>query len=247
MKNLKLKLSFAAALCVAAATSGAPVAMAQTTDGELTFNAALTSDYRYRGLSQTRLKPALQAGADYTFKSSGFYVGTWLSQITWAKDLGGDGEIEWDIYAGKRGEIREGISYDIGGLGYVYPSNGLNPSANTFELYGQVGMGPASLKYSHSTTNLFGTADSKNSGYLDFALNLDLSAGWILNVHAGRQRVANNSFYSYNDYKLGVTKDFGFATLSVAAIKADTRAYYTPVNGKNLARSGAIVTISKTF
>jgi len=28
-------------------------------DNEVSFNAALTSDYRYRGISQTRLQPAL--------------------------------------------------------------------------------------------------------------------------------------------------------------------------------------------
>lgn len=247
MKNLKLKLSFAAALCVAAATSGAPAAMAQSADGELTFNAALTSDYRYRGLSQTRLKPALQGGADYVHAPSGFYIGTWLSTIKWTKDLGGDGDIEWDIYAGKRGDIADGISYDIGGLGYVYPSNGLNPSANTFELYGQVGMGPAYIKYSHSTTNLFGTADSKNSGYLDIGANVELSAGLVLNLHAGRQRVANNSAFSYNDYKIGLSKDMGFATVALAVVKADTKAYFSPVNGKDLAKTGAVLSIAKTF
>lgn len=247
MKNLKTQLSFAAALCVAATTLGAPAAMAQSNDGELTFNAALTSDYRYRGLSQSRLEPALQGGADYVHKPTGFYVGTWLSTIKWTRDLGGDGSVEVDIYAGKRGDIAEGISYDIGGLGYVYPSNGLNPSANTFELYGQVGMGPAYIKYSHSTTNLFGTADSKHSGYLDIGANVELSAGLLLNLHAGRQRVANNSAFSYNDYKIGLSKDMGFATVALAVVKADTKAYFSPVNGKDLAKTGALLSISKTF
>jgi uncharacterized protein (TIGR02001 family) len=69
--------------------------------------------------------------------------------------------VEWDIYAGKRGAITDTITYDVGGLYYYYPSNKLNPSANTFELYGQISAGPFSLKYSQSTTNLFGFADSK--------------------------------------------------------------------------------------
>ncbi|RJG20342.1 TorF family putative porin [Massilia cavernae] len=247
MKNLNPRLSIAAVLGLVAATSGAPAAYAQSTDSEVSFNVAVTTDYRYRGLSQTRKKPALQGGADYVNKASGFYVGTWLSTIKWIKDFGGDSDIEWDIYAGKRGDIAEGISYDIGGLGYVYPDNSLNPSANTFELYGQVGMGPGYIKYSHSTTNLFGTADSKGSGYLDIGANVELSGGMVLNLHAGRQRVANNGVFSYNDFKLGVTKDFGFATVALAAISADTDAYTSPVNGKDLAKTGAVLTISKTF
>jgi uncharacterized protein (TIGR02001 family) len=79
-----------------------------------------------------------------------------------------------------RPDQRRTISYDVGGLYYWYPSNDLNPNANTFELYGQVGYGPAYIKYSHSTTNLFGTADSKQSGYLDLGANVPLTVrkGW---------------------------------------------------------------------
>ena len=250
MKNTTTKLSLAAALTLALATLGAPLARAAdepTPEHTVSFNAALTSDYRYRGLSQTRLKPALQGGADYTHNPSGFYVGTWASTIKWTKDLGGDGDVEIDIYGGKRGEISPGLTYDVGGLYYYYPSNDLNPRANTFEVYGQVGFGPGYIKYSHSTTNLFGTADSKGSGYLDVGANLDVATGLVLNLHAGRQRVAHNGIYSYTDYKVGLTKDLGFASVSLALVYADTDAYTSLVNGKNLGKSGAVLSISKTF
>lgn len=69
----------------------------------LSFNAALVSDYRYRGISQTRLAPALQGGADYTDDTSGMYAGTWLSTIRWTRDAGGGGDAEWDLYAGRVG------------------------------------------------------------------------------------------------------------------------------------------------
>jgi uncharacterized protein (TIGR02001 family) len=248
MKKLFSKLPLAAALTLALTTL-APVVQAEDAKPatETSFNAAITTDYRYRGLSQTRAKPALQGGADVVHNPSGFYAGTWLSTIKWTEDLGGDGQIEWDIYGGKRGEIAPGVSYDVGGLGYVYPSNGLNPSANTFEIYGQLGMGPGYIKYSHSTTNLFGTADSKGSGYLDAGANFDMGGGYTLNLHAGRQRVAHNSIYSYTDYKVGVTKDLGFASLALALIGSNTDAYVSPVNGKNLGKNGAVLTLSKTF
>lgn len=249
MKNLTTNLSLAAAITLALATLGAPLAQAQDAKpaNEVSFNAAVTTDYRYRGLSQTRLEPAVQGGADFVNNPSGFYAGTWLSSIKWTRDLGGDGSVEWDVYAGKRGEIAPGVSYDVGGLGYIYPSNGLNPSANTFELYGQVGFGPAYLKYSHSTTNLFGTADSKNSGYIDLGANLEVPGGMVLNLHVGRQNVNNNSIYSYTDYKVGLTKDLGVATVALAVIRADTSAYLSPVNGKNLGKTGAVLSVSKTF
>lgn len=248
MKNLTTQLSLAAALTLAWAAIGAPLAQAaEAAEHTVAYNAALTSDYRYRGLSQSRLEPALQGGADYTHGPSGFYLGAWASTIKWTKDLGGDGNVEIDLYGGKRGEIAPGVSYDVGGLYYAYPSNDLNPDADTFELYAQVGYGPATLKYSHSTTNLFGTADSKGSGYLDLSLNQEMAPGWVLNLHAGRQRVANNGAFSYTDYKIGVTRDLGFASLALAVIGTNTDLYVSPNNGKNLGKTGAVVTLSKTF
>jgi uncharacterized protein (TIGR02001 family) len=214
-------------------------------DNEVSFNAAVVNDYRYRGVSQTHLDPALQGGADYVNNPTGLYVGTWLSSIKWIKDGGGDGSVEWDIYAGKRGAITDSISYDVGGLYYFYPSNKLHPSANTFELYGQLSFGPASIKYSQSTTNLFGFADSKNSGYVDAQLNQEISDGYTLNLHVGHQNVKNNSASSYSDYKVGLTKDFGVFSVALAAVRADTNAYVG--NGKNLGKTGVVLTISKTF
>lgn len=247
MKNLNPQLKIVAAVALAMATLSANVrAEDKKPDDEVSFNAAVTTDYRYRGLSQSRLKPALQGGMDYTNNPTGLYLGTWLSTIKWTKDLGGDGDVEWDIYGGKRGDIVEGVSYDVGGLYYFYPSNGLNPSANTFELYGQVGYGPAYAKYSLSTTNLFGTADSKHSGYLDVGANVEVGTGLVLNLHIGHQSVKNNSMYAYTDYKVGVTKDFGVCSVALAAIYADTKAYLSPT-GKNLAKTGAVLTVSKTF
>lgn len=215
-------------------------------DSEVTYNAALTSDYRYRGLSQTRLDPALQGGADYVHNPTGLYVGTWLSTIKWTKDLGGDGNLEWDIYAGKRGSLGSDITYDVGGLYYFYPNNSLSPNANTFELYGQLGYGPAYIKYSHALSNLFGTADSKQSGYVDIGANVDLGSGFTLNLHAGHQEVRHNGALSYSDVKVGVTKDLGVATVALAYVKANTHGYLSP-SGENLGKSAALLTVSKTF
>jgi uncharacterized protein (TIGR02001 family) len=249
---MKIKSAGSAAVLALAmmgsSASHAQEAAAPVAEHLVTFNATVTSDYRYRGLSQTRLNPALQGGADYTHSPTGLYVGTWLSSIKWTKDLGGDNTVEMDLYGGKRGQVSADVSYDVGVLYYLYPSNGLTPSANTFELYGQLGYGPAYIKYSHATTNLFGTANSKQSGYLDLGANFPLPAadGFTLNLHVGRQIVNNNGIYSYNDYKVGVTKDLGFASVSLAWIKANTDAYLSPT-GRNLGRSGAILSLSKTF
>ena len=209
---------------------------------------ALSSDYRFRGISQSRLKPALSGGADFVNNPTGLYVGTWLSTIKWIKDLGGDGNLEIDVYGGKRGELVPDVSYDIGVLTYYYPSNKLPTSANTTEIYGQLGYGPAYVKYSSTLTDAFGTPNSKNSGYLDIGANIDVPAGFTLNLHVGRQVIKNNSFYSYTDYKIGVTKDFGFLTGALAIIGTDAKsgAYPTP-SGRDNGKTGLVASISKTF
>jgi uncharacterized protein (TIGR02001 family) len=246
---MKHKAAVAAAFALACSWMGAAQAQAQEPQPEhqLSYNVGLVSDYRYRGISQSRLDPALQGGADYTHTPTGLYAGTWLSTIKWTHDLGGDGHLEWDVYGGKRGDLGNGVSYDVGGLYYFYPQNGLGPNANTFELYGQLGYGPAYVKYSRSTTNLFGTANSKGSGYLDVGANVD--TGWngvTLVLHAGRQDVNHNDAFSYTDYKIGVTRDFGVATVGLAWIKTTTEAYPAP-DGRNLGRSAAQLSITKTF
>lgn len=247
------KLMLATALAALFAGSAAQAQEAKP-DNEVTFNAAVTSDYRYRGISQTRLKPAVQGGADYINNPTGFYVGTWLSSIKWTKDAGGGGDVEIDVYAGKRGELAKDVSYDVGVLTYVYPSNGLSGvpgfvSANTTEIYGQLGYGPAYIKYSHAVTNLFGFVDSKNSGYVDIGANIDAGSGVTANLHAGHQKVENNSASSYTDWKVGATKDFGVVTgaLAVIGTNAGKSAYASPANGKFLGKTALLLTISKTF
>lgn len=244
MKKMMLSL-----LTAVIANSGLP-ALAQDS---LTFNAALTSDYRYRGISQTRFDPAVQGGVDYT-RDSGFYAGAWASTIKWIDDAGGNANVELDLYAGKRGNVGEALSYDLGIITYVYPDNKMDEvsgfdNADTTELYGQLGYGVAYLKYSHALTNLFGFVDSKNSSYIDLGANIALNKSLTLNLHAGHQEVENNSLASYDDWKIGITQDFGICTLSLAYIdtNADESAYASPANGKFLGKETAVVTLGKVF
>lgn len=242
MKKMEVAAA-ALALCTCSAQAWAEDA---APEHQLSYNAAVVSDYRYRGISQSRRDPALQGGLDYTNTPTGLYAGTWLSTIHWIKDSGGDGNVEWDMYGGKRGDLGNGVSYDVGGLYYFYPGNGLPTSANTFELYGQLGYGPAYIKYSSSLTNLFGTPDSKHSGYLDLGANLDAGAGCTVQLHVGRQAVRHSDALSYTDYKIGLSKDVGVATVSLSWVKTTATAYRAP-DGANLGKSAAVISLTKTF
>ena len=253
MKKLMLATAILAALAGGAARAE-DAAPAAKPDHETSFSAAAVSDYRYRGISQTRLRPALQGGFDYTHNPSGLYAGTWLSTIQWTKDAGGGGDIEWDLYAGQRGQVTEAVSYDVGVLSYLYPSNGLAHvaglgNANTTEIYGQLAYGPAYVKYSHALTNLFGYADSRNSGYLDVGANIEAGQGLSVNLHAGHQTVKGTGIASYTDWKIGVTRDFGMVSgaLAVIGTNANEAAYASPANGKFLGKTALVLNVSKTF
>ena len=227
--------------------SGLAQAQAAAPESTLSFNAGVVSDYRYRGISQSRLKPAVQGGVDYADKS-GFYVGAWASSIKWIKDAGGDASTELDLYGGYKGAVGD-VAYDVGFLRYEYPSNKLAVSANTNEIYGAVTMGPATLKYSHAVSNLFGFADSKNSYYVDLSATLDLGEGFSLVPHVGYQSVKNNSAFSYTDYALTLGQDLGnglSVTAAVVGTDADKALYITPA-GKFTGKTGLVVGLKYAF
>jgi uncharacterized protein (TIGR02001 family) len=234
-----LALALSAALPAFAQEAAAPV-------DPLSFNVSVTTDYRYRGISQTRLKPALQGGADYA-SPSGFYIGAWGSTIKWIKDAGGDAPAEVDVYAGYKTEVSKDLLLDVGVLQYYYSKNKLNPSANTLELYGALTAGPATAKLSYSTSNLFGFADSKGSLYLDLSASFDLGDGLMLTPHLGRQEVRHNKTYSYTDYSLALSKDFSGLVVSGAVIGTDTDAYVGGPSSKNLGKAGLVLSLKKSF
>ena len=217
---------------------------------ELAFNAGAVSDYRYRGISQSRLKPALQGGVDYS--AGNWYAGVWGSTVRWIKDGAGGADAEFDLYGGYKGEISKGLGFDLGLLSYQYPGHKLGLSPNTTEVYGALSFGPATLKYSHSLSNLFGFGGSKNSGYLDLGATFELGDGVSLAPHLGYQKVHGNSAYSYTDYSLMVSKAFGAVTLSAAAVGASVKdlagvpAYASPA-GKDLGKAGLVLGAKYAF
>ncbi|WP_374353531.1 TorF family putative porin [Limnohabitans sp.] len=236
-------------LIASAIAALAPVVQAQ--ESTLSYNVGVVSDYRYRGISQSRLEPALQGGIDYADKS-GFYVGAWGSTIKWIKDSGASsGSVEVDLYGGYKGAVGD-VAYDVGFLRYEYAGNkykevtGVN--ANTNEVYGAVTYGLFTAKYSHAISDLFGNPNSKNSYYLDLSANFDLGDGYTLTPHVGRQFIKNAPTYTYNDYSVTLTKDLGNG-LSGSLTLVDTNNdnyLYAPKN-KNLGKAGAVVGLKYSF
>ncbi len=262
LTSLSIALSLALPISTLAQTTPnlAEASPQEAAASSLTYNLGLSSDYRYRGISQTRLQPALQGGVDYVDNQQGWYLGSWASTIQWIKDTPGAGStpLEIDVYAGKKTQLSQELSYDIGALAYYYHNNQLSrvgaDNANTLELYGALNYGPASIKYSHALTSLFGISDSRGSYYLDANFNYELASSYTLNLHAGYQKVQglNSRAASYQDYKIALNKTLGAAndwTLSLAAhhTNANQVFYSSPANGKFMGKNALVVSLTKSF
>jgi len=102
-------------------------------------------------------------------------------------------------------------------------------------------------KYSHSTTNLFGTANSKGSGYLDVSATFDVGGGFTVVPHVGHQKVKNTSASSYTDYSVTVFKDYAGFTFGAAIVGTDTDAYVGGASSKNLGKDGLVLSVKKAF
>lgn len=227
-------------------------AQAEEEAAPFTGSVALTNDYTFRGITQTNRDPALQAGLQYDHPS-GFYAGTWGSNISWLSD-GQDSissSVELDFYTGYKGSWGDKVSYDVGLNYYYYPGkfpHGFN-SADTLEGYFAVTYSTITAKYSYAFTDLFGISNSDGSGYLDLAWNQPLGEIFTLNAHVGKQWVSGFSAAEYTDWKVGVTAALSHG-FSVSAAYIDTNAekdLYTNAFGKYTGKQTGIVTLTKAF
>lgn len=236
MKKLLLALMMVAGISVAQA--------------QVTGNLGLTSDYRFRGVSQTQNAPAVQGGIDYTH-ASGLYIGNWNSSVSSQVYTNGAG-VESDVYAGFKKEIFGRFTLDVGSMNYFYPRAGTNGSFDTNEIY--VGIGYKDLvtaKYSHAISDYFGTANSKNSYYVQADASIPVAGKLSAVAHVGRTEVKNSSSLSYTDYNVGVAYDLQGWNLAAKYYMNDnkTSAFMTAntVNGQKLYKDALVFSVAKSF
>jgi uncharacterized protein (TIGR02001 family) len=225
-----------------------------TSPHSLSGNLSLTSDYVFRGVSQTGNGPAIQGGFDYEH-ASGLYIGTWGSNVSWVKEGGfkNNSSMEIDLYGGYRGSLPADIGYDVGAITYYYPGDKVAGIAtpDTTEVYASASWEFLTLKYSHVVSKNFigwvGTGDSRNSNYLELNADYDLGNGWGILGHVGKQKVKNLGVADYTDWKIGVSKDIGFGTIALAYTDTDADTASYTVAGENLADGRAFLSFSKSF
>jgi len=119
--NLTTKYSFLAAAMLVG-TGAMAQAKAPEPDYTLSYNIGVVSDYRFRGLTQANYGGALQGGIDFAHKS-GFYIGTWASNVSWVKQFNGatNGDWELDLYGGFKGGWVDDVLNVVTNLFIVIP------------------------------------------------------------------------------------------------------------------------------
>jgi len=205
------------------ATAVASVLTSGVAAAELSANAAITSNYIWRGVTQTSDQAAGQGGIDWGH-GSGLYVGTWVSNVNF--DNSDDG-YEMDVYAGFGGEVGS-LGYDLGVLTYQYP---VTPEFNFTEVYvsGTASIVTIGLNYTvdaasgndaentAGASGLFDSGDTYVYGSLDFPAgksDVSVYAGSYMFANDGKSFANGNTYgdLNYNHFGASIGKDgFSFA------------------------------------
>ena len=271
------KTLLAVALASSLTSFGAVAAdKAPEPDFSISGNFGITSDYRFRGVSQTNKGPAFQGGFDITHKS-GFAAGVWGSNVSeWTAPQGAG--LETDIYASYSKEV-VGIGLSVGGISYMYPGSkvGTNTDGydanknywNTQELFAGLSYGPVAYKVSRTMSDYYfslgkdgpgavsgftGTGSAKGTLYHDFSFTFGLSEKASIKAHYGILDLKNSTGGDIKDvsislsYDLGDGYSLGVAGVNTSGMNTAAKGFFTnTATSKKLYDSGGYISITKTF
>ncbi len=227
MKKLLLAAAVATALSTPVAALAQTPAAAPASPHTFTGNLGFANDYRFRSISQTFGKMAVQGGFDYSH-SSGFYLGTWASNVYGGNNASGlgtnyfNGNIEWDVYGGYKFEPIKDITMDVGVLTYMYPGAKYGtPTRGDYtntELYLGASWKWFTAKYSNSLTDYFGINNGSMSPGGVAACGVDAGGGALAagSADCAKLNAGGSKGSSYLD--LGATFDIGSGFNLVAHI-----------------------------
>lgn len=221
------KFSRASLLAIALATAATGTAAAE---GEFSGNVAMSTDYVWRGISQSNEDFALSGGFDYT--NGIFYAGTWASNIDF--DDPSDANMEVDFYGGIASEFANGITWDLGVIYYVYPDSE-DTDLDFVELKGALGYsfdGGLSVG-----GEVYYDPDNEN-------MYLNATAGFAVSENFGVDAsVGNYQFDAGGDY----TNWSVGASTSAAGFGFDLRYWGTDIDGVEIADDRFVLTVSRSM
>jgi uncharacterized protein (TIGR02001 family) len=258
----KSKLSKFLMLAALSVPGAAMAADAPASPHMLTANVGFTSDYIFRGISQTSTNPAVQGGIDY-MHASGLYAGMWGSNVSWIADSGavatGSTTMELDTYFGFRNSFAEDFTYDIGFIRYNYLGSYTAAAgfakADTDEIYGAIGYKWITAKYSYGLGQFLTVPGASGTSYFEVNASVPVSdTGITFGAHIGKQKykgataAAFANTPTYTDYKLSVSKDFGGYVVGLAYTDTNASPFYTyPAFGGDWGKGTAVLSVTRSF
>lgn len=258
-----IKALLASTLLVSTLAAASPALADETappSDFKITGSAAVVSQYRFRGISQSNNRPAVQ-GAITVAHSSGFYVSTWGSSASAGDSAVNIGGTEIDVYGGyTHGLGNSGVTIDAGLYGYIYPGA---PAGNYYEIYGSLAktLGPVNAKagvfFAPKQSALDGYPTHHNT-YVYGELSGGIP-GTPITLHSHLGHTGGGFDWSgkqYLDYTVGASVAWKNLTLDASVVgtnvsRSDTVAYAGPGTGANeLYRAGkavGVVSLTASF
>jgi len=181
----------------------------QAAQAELTANAGVTSNYVFRGVTQTDDGIAIQGGVDYVHEV-GVYAGAWASNVETGT---GDKGYETDLYVGYNFKLNEDVVFDVGYITYIYSSVAISDAE---ELYFGAAFKDVSVTYYLGDTDGAGNTDYS---YIDLKYSMALSSDYNLHLHYGN--FDGDAGGDYEDVAVGVSTEFEGFDIGLTATSID--------------------------
>jgi uncharacterized protein (TIGR02001 family) len=210
---------------------------------QVSGSVSLLSDNRFRGVSLSDRKPALQGEVAYD-SASGLYAGAQASTV---RLRGADPGLSAETYAGLVHAFGQRGSFDLGVAGYFYPESAMHGSYNYREVFvgGALDRVQARLHYSD---DYFGR--DLQALYAEINSSVDLSESLRLVVHLGflgyRGQYPGPSPSSQWDAKLGLVTELAGLTLELSVVGTDVSSDRCP-GTYHACTPGLVLAVSRSF
>ena len=215
----------------------------------------VTSDYVFRGLSQTNEDPAVQASFDYNHPT-GVFLGTWASNVD---ETISEGNIEIDLYGGYKKQIFQNLSCEISLIYYWYPGGDHDPDPDYWEVHGGLSYAFANLPLKpdvgvgfNYSPDFYG--EDGRAYFYNGKLGLTLPYSFLFGFELGYQDVKGDKTtgngggldgedgYDYMFWKIGLSKEVLGFNLDVSYYDTNEEQYFDPIGDNRV-----VFSISRSF
>ena len=237
-------------LALMATTVLAVSAQAQTWEDNISGTMAFTSDYTFRGISQSDEAFAVQGSIDYA-ADSGIYASVWASSVDFNQTAVEDANAEVDFVLGYTGALTETAGYDVGAIYYYYPGAAESLNYDYWEVYAGANQEIAGINFDASVNfspEYFGESGDAIYTQAGFEKGLNLNGAGDITIagHIGYQMIDDNATFGnedYTDWSLSISKNIAGFDVTAAYVDTDL----SKADLSDGAEARGVLTVSKLF